>query len=90
MNANKDYDPDKIRQDILEAAEARFKLYGYNKTTMSEIAKDCDMSAANLYRFFQNKLDIGANLACRCLDDEICLLKSIIDHFQLLYNYNWQ
>jgi len=40
---------------ILNAAEARFADYGYNKTTMAEIAADCDMSVGNLYRHFKNK-----------------------------------
>ena len=34
---------------ILEAASDRFLHYGYGKTTMSEIAKDCNMSTGNLY-----------------------------------------
>ena len=79
MNTPKLYDPEQKREDILKAAEERFRTYGFNKTTMAEIAKDCDMSAANLYRFFQNKLDIGASLACNCLNDEVTLLQSIVD-----------
>ena len=48
---------------ILNAACTRFAKYGYNKTTMAEIAGDCKMSAANLYRFFASKSDIGAGIA---------------------------
>lgn len=55
-----------VRERILEAAEERFRHYGYHKTTMAEIAGDCDMSAANLYRYFENKQDIAAACACRC------------------------
>lgn len=56
---------DKIdtRQIILDAAMARFQHYGYAKTTMSEIAKDCGMSAGNIYRFFPSKLDIAEAMA---------------------------
>ena len=67
------------RSRILAAASQRFAQFGYNKTTMAEIAQDCDMSAANLYRFFKNKLDIGANLACGCLDDKLLLVKEVIE-----------
>jgi AcrR family transcriptional regulator len=67
------------RSRILAAASQRFAQFGYNKTTMAEIAEDCDMSAANLYRFFKNKLDIGANLACGCLDAKLMLSKEIIE-----------
>jgi len=51
------------REKIMEAAIARFAYYGFGKTTMAEIAKDCGMSAANIYRFFENKKDVAAALA---------------------------
>ena len=70
MTAHKDLQTLEIREKILEAARQRFCLYGYNKTTMAEIAKDCDMSAANLYRFFENKLDIAATLSGSCIADK--------------------
>lgn len=67
---------------ILAAASQRFAQFGYNKTTMAEIAEDCEMSAANLYRFFKNKLDIGANLACSCLDTKLVLIKETVQQSQ--------
>ena len=51
------------RERILEAAMQRIKHYGYAKTTMSEIARDCDMSAGNIYRFFASKIDIAEAMA---------------------------
>jgi AcrR family transcriptional regulator len=69
--------PESIRSQILDAAEDRFREFGYNKTTMAEIAGDCQMSAANLYRYFDNKLDIGAGLACRCFAEEHQLLSEV-------------
>ncbi|MEO1643268.1 MAG: TetR/AcrR family transcriptional regulator [Pseudomonadota bacterium] len=51
------------RQQILDAAVTRIMHYGYGKTTMSEIARDCDMSAGNIYRFFASKLDIAEAMA---------------------------
>jgi len=59
-----------VRARILEVSRERFGHYGYGKTTMAEIAKDCRMSAANLYRFFENKQDIGAGLACQCFAED--------------------
>jgi len=50
---------DETAKRILEAAGARFIHYGYRKTTMSEIAEDCNMSPGNLYRYFASKLDIA-------------------------------
>lgn len=50
---------DETAQKILDAASRRFLHYGYGKTTMSEIAKDCNMSTGNVYRYFPSKLDIA-------------------------------
>lgn len=69
-----------IHSQILNAAELRFQTYGYGKTTMAEIASDCDMSAANLYRYFKNKQAIGAGLAQQCLLEKEVLLKQVIDN----------
>ncbi|MDP6351094.1 MAG: helix-turn-helix domain-containing protein [Alphaproteobacteria bacterium] len=55
------------RERIMNAARARFEHYGFNKTTMAEIAQDCDMSAANIYRFFDNKSEIAAEGTVRWL-----------------------
>ncbi len=67
MNASALSTKPDVREQILAAAFERFVRFGYNKTTMAEIAKDCGMSAANIYRHFDNKLDIGAQLASQCL-----------------------
>ena len=83
MEHAKDHFPEEIQRRILHAAEERFQQYGYNKTTMAEIARDCDMSAANLYRYFENKLAIGAALACNCLNKDIDNLKNIVLDKQL-------
>lgn len=52
-----------IRQKIVAAARERFFHYGYAKTTMAEVASDCNMSPGNLYRFFPGKLDIAEEIA---------------------------
>lgn len=67
-----------ISDAILAAAMRRFAQFGYGKTTMAEIAADCDMSAANIYRYFENKLEIGAQLARRCLAKERSALSEVI------------
>ncbi|WP_455203241.1 TetR/AcrR family transcriptional regulator [Kaarinaea lacus] len=79
MNPIKDHPTEEIRQQILTAAEQRFRFYGYNKTTMAEIAKDCNMSAANLYRYFDNKLAIAVALARGCLAESENQLLSIVN-----------
>ncbi len=49
-----------VRARIQCAAEERFIRYGFSKTTMAEIAADCGMSAANIYRYFASKSEIAA------------------------------
>jgi AcrR family transcriptional regulator len=82
MHAQTDNLVEETRQRILQAAIQRFTQFGYNKTTMAEIARDCEMSAANLYRFFDNKLDIGAQLASGCLGAKLDLLRDIAQQSQ--------
>lgn len=52
-----------IKARIVTAAKKRFSHFGYGKTTMAEVAADCDMSPGNLYRFFPGKLDIAEAIA---------------------------
>ena len=73
--AKEKVDPAEI---ILEAAIQRFSEYGYNKTTMAEIAEDAGMSAANLYRYFRNKEEIAAVCAKKFMGERTDSLKQII------------
>jgi AcrR family transcriptional regulator len=70
---------EEISTQILDAAEARFRRYGFGKTTMAEIASDIDMSTANLYRYFENKVAIGAAMATRCICDRQAILKEVVN-----------
>lgn len=54
---------DDSRDRIIASAEALFQRYGFAKTTVAEIARDAGMSPANVYRFFDGKLDIVAAIA---------------------------
>ena len=54
---------DTMQTRILEAAEKRFKHYGYAKTSMAEIAADLGMSPGNLYRYFPSKIDMALAIA---------------------------
>lgn len=70
---------EEISTRILDAAEARFRTYGFGKTTMAEIASDIDMSTANLYRYFENKLAIGSAMADRCFSERANILSEIVN-----------
>lgn len=68
---------------ILDAAVARFSTYGFNKTTMAEIADDASMSAANIYRYFKNKQEIAAVCARQYMDERLEALKQATHHPEL-------
>lgn len=63
---------------ILDAAAKRFLHYGYGKTTMSEIAGDCNMSTGNLYRYFPSKLDIAETFARVLRTEHLATLRRAI------------
>src|SRR5215468_5800037 len=65
------------RDRILQAAMNRIKHYGYGKTTMAEIAADCDMSPGNIYRFFEAKIDIAEAMARKHYAEEQAQLAAI-------------
>lgn len=46
---------DKRKEEIVEVALKRFCHYGFNKTTMNEIAEDMKITKANLYYYYQDK-----------------------------------
>jgi AcrR family transcriptional regulator len=50
--ALRDFDTRKL---IVSTAERLFRTLGYQKTTVGDIAKELDMSPANVYRFFDSK-----------------------------------
>jgi AcrR family transcriptional regulator len=67
---------DETAKRILDAASRRFLHYGYGKTTMSEIAKDCNMSTGNVYRYFPSKLDIAETFVRVLRKDQLAKLKA--------------
>ncbi|KAF0193121.1 MAG: TetR family transcriptional regulator [Gammaproteobacteria bacterium] len=72
------YHSDAVRRQIVDAAHERFRHYGYQKTTMAEVARDVGMSAANLYRYFRNKLEIATACAGRYVSERHEVLHQVI------------
>lgn len=70
---------DDTARQILDAASRRFLHYGYGKTTMSEIAQDCNMSTGNLYRYFPSKLDIAESFVRVLRRDQVARLREVAD-----------
>jgi AcrR family transcriptional regulator len=48
-----------VRDQIVEAADKHFSRYGYEKTTVSDLAKAIGYSKAYIYKFFDSKQAIG-------------------------------
>lgn len=48
-----------VRDQIIQAAMEHFAHYGYDKTTVSDLAKSIGFSKAYIYKFFESKQAIG-------------------------------
>jgi len=56
-----------VREQIVEAAEEHFSHYGYEKTTVSDLAKAIGFSKAYIYKFFDSKQAIGEAICSKTL-----------------------
>lgn len=56
-----------VRDQILSAATEHFRHYGYEKTTVSDLAKTIGFSKAYIYKFFESKQAIGEAICGSCL-----------------------
>jgi len=56
-----------VREQILEAAEEHFSHYGFDKTTVSDLAKAIGFSKAYVYKFFDSKEAIGEAICAKTL-----------------------
>lgn len=63
-----------VRDQIVEAAAEYFSRYGYEKTTVSDLAKEIGFSKAYIYKFFATKQAIGEVI---CLNTLGAILKAI-------------
>ncbi|MGQ7262711.1 TetR/AcrR family transcriptional regulator [Vreelandella sp. V005] len=56
-----------VREQIVAAAEEHFSHYGYEKTTVSDLAKSIGFSKAYIYKFFDSKQTIGEAICSKVL-----------------------
>jgi AcrR family transcriptional regulator len=56
-----------VRDQIVAAATDHFRRYGYEKTTVSDLAKAIGFSKAYIYKFFESKQAIGEMICTNCL-----------------------
>ncbi len=72
---------DHIKADqIIEAAQKRFALYGFEKTSMKEIAGDLNMSKGSLYYYFPDKENLYKAIVRKEHDLFIREIRTEIEH----------
>lgn len=68
-----------VRDQIIAAATEHFSRYGYEKTTVSDLAKAIGFSKAYIYKFFESKQAIGEMICANCLREIEAEVKAAID-----------
>ncbi len=58
-----------IRDQIVDAAMEYFSHYGFEKTTVSDLARSIGFSKAYIYKFFGSKQEIGEVICTNCLTE---------------------
>lgn len=64
-------------EKIVQAAERLIRKYGYRKTTVTDVAKELGLSAANVYRFYRFKDDLRRAVVTRLLDENYIMALNI-------------
>src|SRR5215212_5556812 len=67
-----------VRAQIVEAAEEHFSRYGYEKTTVSDLAKAIGFSKAYIYKFFDSKQAIGEAICSKTLSGIVATVEQAV------------
>ena len=67
-----------VREQIVEAAEEHFSHYGYEKTTVSDLAKAIGFSKAYIYKFFDSKQAIGEAICSKTLSAIVAAVEEAV------------
>ena len=68
-----------VRDQVVEAATQHFGHYGYEKTTVSDLAKAIGFSKAYIYKFFDSKQAIGEVICANRLAMIMADVKSVTE-----------
>ncbi|MFZ3205446.1 MAG: TetR/AcrR family transcriptional regulator [Pseudomonas sp.] len=68
-----------VRDQIVAAATEHFSRYGYEKTTVSDLAKAIGFSKAYIYKFFESKQAIGEMICANCLSQIEAEIRAAVD-----------
>jgi AcrR family transcriptional regulator len=64
-----------VRDQVVEAATQHFGHYGYEKTTVSDLAKAIGFSKAYIYKFFDSKQAIGEVICA----NRLAMIMAVVD-----------
>ena len=67
-----------VREQIVEAAGEHFSHYGYEKTTVSDLAKSIGFSKAYIYKFFDSKQAIGEAICAKTLSGIVATVEDSV------------
>jgi AcrR family transcriptional regulator len=67
-----------VRDQIVEAAREHFSHYGYEKTTVSDLAKSIGFSKAYIYKFFDSKQAIGEAICAKTLSGIVATVEQAV------------
>jgi AcrR family transcriptional regulator len=67
-----------VRDQIVEAAGEHFRHYGYEKTTVSDLAKAIGFSKAYIYKFFDSKQAIGEAICAKTLSGIVATVEEAV------------
>jgi AcrR family transcriptional regulator len=67
-----------VREQIVEAAGEHFRHYGYEKTTVSDLAKAIGFSKAYIYKFFDSKQAIGEAISAKTLSGIVATVEEAV------------
>jgi AcrR family transcriptional regulator len=68
-----------VREQIVAAATEHFSRYGYEKTTVSDLAKAVGFSKAYIYKFFESKQAIGEMICANCVSQIEAEVRAAVD-----------
>ena len=68
-----------VRDQIVVAATEHFSRYGYEKTTVSDLAKAIGFSKAYIYKFFESKQALGEMICANCLRQIEAEVRAAVD-----------
>ena len=67
-----------VRDQIVEAAHQHFSRFGYEKTTVSDLAKSIGFSKSYIYKFFDSKQAIGEAICAKTVSATIATVEEAV------------